>query len=1481
MCFFMGVVCAETLNPPFMALYSSTNATQREVAWSTRPGIRYVLQESSNLTSNDWKTVAGFPTEAEARTQHHLISIAAASNAFYRVQLLDEQSPEIVSQFPEADAFAIPRFAEITITLDDASAIDPQSIALTVGDLGVFSMSSPQMSFTNNVFIFDNGGDTALGGYGSTVDVRLIVADVNGYTLTNEWSFTLERETIVNGDLLVLGSPEAQHMGQQLSTSEQNVFRMVYPAAGPIRMSSSAPWALEAVTDSALLFSYTSTAPSFQVGQYLANASPDHKDEIFYRKVVSTTDHPASQQITVFTSDVSLAEMLAQASLYSINGALATYIIAEDGLMMQGEISLPMGDTFGEPIDLGDAVTFSLNGEWSFVPKLIMAFDIQGHDVENLYFRYEGTSSIGVNPTLTATRAWSKTATKTLLPEKSRVDFLGMVGPVPIWAETSFKLDAEAGVVLEGQAELSTGFSRSKTFFAEMRYGSQDPSKNGWSSSSPEATITTNDFHYKVSGHGKAWVSLTPQVDIRLESLIGGYVNLVPELGMEGYAEYADGKVEEASFNLYGKIDVNAGVSLIFASNDQLPALSPYALVDYGWWVGYPGGFRIVESPESQRVEIGKGAVLSCKAIGERGSNLKYQWYHNDKRMLGKTEPGFSIKEVDASDAGDYYVMVSSGSRKTNSVTATLQTVSNAEDGLTYTITEGTVTITGFEPGQEAEMLILPRSIQGYPVTAIGGSAFRDCTVLENVVIPESVKTIGGSSFQGSGLTNITIPSSITSLQGRAFRSCANLTEVILKADVYNSYTTSDYAPFWECTNITSFTIGDSVTYLPKNMLLGCSGLTSMTIPESVKQIDYRAFSGCGRVTELTLQGNLDDVAYIYSAFSSFNLKTVKFGESVTSLPGLAFYKCGSLENISIPNTITNIGTSAFRECTGLTSIDLPDSITAISATTFYGCTNLTSITIPESVKTIGGSSFQGSGLTNITIPSSITSLQGRAFRSCANLTEVILKADVYNSYTTSDYAPFWECTNITSFTIGDSVTYLPKNMLLGCSGLTSMTIPESVKQIDYRAFSGCGRVTELTLQGNLDDVAYIYSAFSSFNLKTVKFGESVTSLPGLAFYKCGSLENISIPNTITNIGTSAFKDCTALTSIKLPGSITAINPTTFYGCTNLTSITIPEPVKTIGGSSFQGSGLTSVTIPETVTRIESHAFCGCTNLASITIPESVGSLGNNAFENCTGLTEVTLLADTSCYYSPYSSDAQYAPFLGCSHISNFVIGEGVTELPDYLFNGCVGLTHLMIPASVTTIDRYAFYGCGGVSEVTLQGDLQSAVLVFSALPNLRTVNIGSSVTTIPSSCFYDCDKLTEILLPNSLQSLGSSVFSGCTGITSISIPASVTSLSGSTFSGCSNLTSINLSENSLAFSDRNGILYNKFQTSLIRYPEGSSGSLSIPDGVTYIDSAAFRNCSGLTSISFPYTARNYVSYAPSGCSTTVRPELVPPESEE
>jgi hypothetical protein len=93
---------AEPLERPVMALYSSTNAAQREVAWSTRPGIRYVLQESGDL--ENWSTIDGFPSEASALAQQHQIELDA-TNRFFRVQVLDEQPPVIEDSNPSDGDF--------------------------------------------------------------------------------------------------------------------------------------------------------------------------------------------------------------------------------------------------------------------------------------------------------------------------------------------------------------------------------------------------------------------------------------------------------------------------------------------------------------------------------------------------------------------------------------------------------------------------------------------------------------------------------------------------------------------------------------------------------------------------------------------------------------------------------------------------------------------------------------------------------------------------------------------------------------------------------------------------------------------------------------------------------------------------------------------------------------------------------------------------------------------------------------------------------------------------------------------------------------------------------------------------------------------------------------------------------------------------------------------------------------------------------
>ena len=113
-------------------------------------------------------------------------------------------------------------------------------------------------------------------------------------------------------------------------------------------------------------------------------------------------------------------------------------------------------------------------------------------------------------------------------------------------------------------------------------------------------------------------------------------------------------------------------------------------------------------------------------------------------------------------------------------------------------------------------------------MTSIGGSAFRDCSGLTSVTIPNSVTSIGGSAFSYcSGLTSVTIPNSVTSIGGGAFYGCSGLTSV---------------------------TIPNSVTSIDNSAFSDCSGLTSVTIPNSVTYIGEQAFANCDEMTDVYCQ---------------------------------------------------------------------------------------------------------------------------------------------------------------------------------------------------------------------------------------------------------------------------------------------------------------------------------------------------------------------------------------------------------------------------------------------------------------------------------------------------------------------------------------------------------------------------------------------------------------------------------------------------
>ena len=236
------------------------------------------------------------------------------------------------------------------------------------------------------------------------------------------------------------------------------------------------------------------------------------------------------------------------------------------------------------------------------------------------------------------------------------------------------------------------------------------------------------------------------------------------------------------------------------------------------------------------------------------------------------------------------------------------------------------------------------------------------------------------------------------------------------------------------------------------------------------------------------------------------------------------------------------------------------------------------------------------------------------------------------------------------------------------------------------------------------------------------------------------------------------------------------------------------------------------------VTSIGEWAFVSCSGLTSITIPNSVTSIGEGAFSNCTGLTSVVI---------PNRVTTLSHTFEFCTGLKSVTIPNSVTNIGDFAFFGCTGLTSITIPNSVKNIGWGAFRNCTGVTSVTI--------------PN--------SITNIDKEAFVGCSSLSSISIGNSVTSIGDNAFARCTGLTSVKIPYSVSNIGKAIFLGCTSLTSIEVDSNNSNYCSVDGILFNKFQTTLVAYPAGREGAYTIPLGVVSIGYYAFCECSSLTSV--------------------------------
>ena len=500
----------------------------------------------------------------------------------------------------------------------------------------------------------------------------------------------------------------------------------------------------------------------------------------------------------------------------------------------------------------------------------------------------------------------------------------------------------------------------------------------------------------------------------------------------------------------------------------------------------------------------------------------------------------------------------------------------------------------------KTDKIVIPSTWKdGNKIIVIGSNVLGKNNKITDIVIQEGITHILDEAFKGcTALSSLTVPESVYSIGNNVFEGCNNLAHINLflrnilasQNDTFNgsSIKTIDFNGTIEQWNSM---VTDRNIFLDDNVILNCSN----------RKVNEGDFAGL----------------YVERVLNLYTLKHVNGSEIAFYAYVPRYWKNGGKIGI--------ISSEAFKDCDEIFSVTIEDGIGMIMESAFEGCSSLVNISIPESVSVIGKNAFRGcSSLSSINIPKSAFFINGDIFGDCDNLEDIYYQGTYSQLMSMPD--KIWIDTD------SGADIHCTDRIIRGekpsSTGVYVEKIPYSKNYRVSNVDAGRLTSTKVVIPAEHND-GYITEigkeAFEYCNgLTRIKLPNTITKIGDMAFYKCSGLTSIMIPDSVTEIGEYAFAGCSGLTSITIPDSVTEIGKYAFRGCSGLTSITIPDSVTVIGNGAFKEcSGLTSITIPDSVTEIGYRAFTNCSGLTSITIPNSVTEIGLWAFEDCSGLTEI------------------------------------------------------------------------------------------------------------------------------------------------------------------------------------------------------------------------------------------------------------------
>lgn len=222
----------------------------------------------------------------------------------------------------------------------------------------------------------------------------------------------------------------------------------------------------------------------------------------------------------------------------------------------------------------------------------------------------------------------------------------------------------------------------------------------------------------------------------------------------------------------------------------------------------------------------------------------------------------------------------------------------------------------------------------------IGDFAFRSCSSLRKLILPNSISQIGECAFGGcTSLKHIQLPNDerFRSIHRRAFLNCSSLEYI----HIPESIGTIEEWTFHGCIVLQNIHLPTSIQYIAKRAFENCSTLKSMTVPSNVKSIGDRAFLHCSSLSTFEFVSTEQESKTNTTAIPATTKVPPSQHSQLEEIGNYSFYGCSSLQNIYIPNQTKDIGNYAFQDCDQLQRIRIPISLQNLGNGTFIGCPSL------------------------------------------------------------------------------------------------------------------------------------------------------------------------------------------------------------------------------------------------------------------------------------------------------------------------------------------------------------------------------------------------------------------------------------------------------------------------------------------------------------------------------------------------------------